>query len=336
MSSYLSLIVNNMHCRLPEADNDYFTFEGPEGENIAEGVMRLPFRRFIPSHPQSEEFLEILGEENTLIFYRVLLSHYDAAYMLYDFTRRYIRGFSTISLSAIEKEAEEYDIDLFNYKSVDKSTYLAVVDGDRDFHKEEFHPPTNDVQELLWAMNLEKILKNYGISYYPDKNFTEEERNTGNFNLLIYKMLKSREVSMVMHTWRKLNSYDRTDYLGNVSNLLEFIIKDWELNPETFNSSMPEFQSLKDLHALVKNSKRPVYFGLFNSAKLLGFISRHGSQLIDYDKLSESNVLDIETIRANMANKIIPNQQEIHHMFNVWHLTTSLAVSLWFRLKIVK
>jgi len=331
-NQFISLVINNAYNQLPEENNDYFTLEGKEGLNTGEGITRLPFRRFVSLHPQSENFVQTLGDANTFIFHRLLLSYYDAAVMLKDFTRKY-NVFTTITLMNIEELALDYDIGKFNYHSLDYATYLAEVDMSTDTHKKEYHNLPNDVQELFWSMNLEKILNNYGISYYPDRTFKDEEKIISNTNLLIYKMLKIREVSMVMHTWRKLNSYNKADFIGNVSNLLEFIVKDFRVNSATFDTSKTEYQLLSQLLNMVHNSKRPVYFGLFNSAPLLGFASRHGAELLEYNTLSTNSNMDIQLIRDNMINKIIPNQNEIRYLYNVWHLTASLAVTLWFRLK---
>ncbi|WP_144634169.1 hypothetical protein [Priestia megaterium] len=336
-SPLLGLVIDSSLCQLPEKETDFFYFEGAEGLNIEEGVTRLPYRIFFPSHIQSKDFINKLGAENTFIFLRVLFSYFDAWYMLYDFTQRYSRELSAISLTDIEEKAKHYDIDSFNYLSVDREMFLSLYDIKRDNHVERYHFFHNEFQELFWTMNLEKILSNHGISYYPDRTFSDKEKNVGNTSLVVYKMLKISEVGMVMHTWRKLNSYNRSDFINNVSNILEFIKKDLETNKNSFSTHLKDFPILEQLINMVCFSKRPLYFGLFNSADLFGFLSRHGSQkLVNYQKLSGNTELKMKTIKKNMTQGIIPNQDEVRYMFNVWHYTTSLIVTLWFRLKTTK
>lgn len=330
----ISLVINTPFCKLPKIENDFFDFEGKEGVNIEEGITRFPYRRFTIKHPQSEMFLENLGEENTLTFYRLILSYYDSAFMLYDFTRKYSVVFpNEINVFEIEKLIENYNIVEFDYNSVDQNTYLSLHDYDRVYS--DFHPSSNGLQELLWSMNLEKILSSHNISYYSDKVFTVKEKNTGNINLLVYKMIKNREVSMVMHTWRKLNSYDKSDFILNISNILEFIENDLLVNRDSFNTAMPEFCKLEDFVKLVsKKPTRKYYFGLFNSSDLFGFFSRHGSKrLLEYESVSDNKQLSIDQIMDGMSKNKIPNQNEIHYLFNFWHITTSIIVTLWFRVK---
>lgn len=140
---------------------------------------------------------------------------------------------------------------------------------------------------------------------------------------------------MVMHTWRKLNSYNKTDYISIISNIIEFIEKDIKNNRVTFKTDEEEFAALNYLLELVRGKKKSRYFfGLLNNAELFGFFSRHGSkELVDYKKLSTNELLDVEIIRENMLNQIMPQQNEIKYLFNIWHYTTSLIVTIWFRLK---
>lgn len=86
-------------------------------------------------------------------------------------------------------------------------------------------------------------------------------------------MLKVNEVGMVMHTWRKLNSYNNSDFINNVSNILEFIEKDLGKNINTFNTQIGELPFLQNLIKLVSKTRREFYFGLFNNSELLGFLS---------------------------------------------------------------
>lgn len=335
-SRSIALVVNHSHCTLPGTFNEYFSFDDIEGTNIEEGVARLPYRVFFPRHPQWDEFIERLGAEQTFLFSRVLLSYYDAAYMLFTFTARYRSGkdLADISFEDIEGQAQGYNIDDFNYSSLDYETFLGLYDrhGDRVLNSYSFSH--NNLQELFWAMNMEKLLTSQGISYYPNRTFTLDEQKTNNFSLLTYKMLKVNEVGMVMHTWRKLNSYNNSDFINNVSNILEFIEKDLGKNINTFNTQIGELPFLQNLIKLVSKTRREFYFGLFNNSELLGFLSRHGSKsLINYNKMSNNTELKMKVIRDRMLKGIIPNQREIQYMLNVWHYTTSLIVTIWFRLK---
>lgn len=333
-STSIGLIINHSYCQLPEAYNEYFYFEDAEGLNREEGVTKRSYRMFFPCHPRFKKFMEKLGPENTFIFSRVLFSYFDASYMLFNFTVTYAKDFSMPSFANIEEKAREYDINSFNYLSVDKETLLGLYDNDQEKILETYSFSPNEFQELFWTMNMENILTTYGIPYYPDKMFTNEEQKINNITLLTYKMLKIKEVGMVMHTWRKLNSYARTDFIDNINNILEFVKNDVESNTDTFDTESENFSILKELIRITAHSKRQLYFGLFNSTDLLGFVSRHGSNnLVDYHQLSTNTELKMTVIKENMSNGIIPNQKEIQHMFNVWHYTTSLAVTLWFRLK---
>lgn len=329
----LSLVINTPFCTLPTCDTDYFFLEGREGLNIEEGVARLPFRRFTIYHPDSLDLVDKLGPENTLIFTRLLLSYFDSAYMLYDFTAQHIDQINgEISRIEIEKVARNYNVEVFNYLSVDQTTYLSIHNEERVVT--DLHPNKNELQELLWSMNLEKILSSYNISFYKDRIFTDKEKNTRNFDMLVYKMLKNREVSMVMHTWRKLNSYSRPDFIANISNILEFIENDLKKNKKSFAPDREEFVRLESFIKMVCKTSRPYYFGLFNSSDLLGFFSRHGSNhLLDYEKISTEKGLSLKNIKKNMESKIVPNQEEIQLLFNFWHITTSIIVTLWFRTK---
>lgn len=335
-NTVLGLVIAHSHCKLPEKDTDFFYFESPHGENIEGGAVRQSFRLFIPKHPQHSELIEKLGSENTFTFFRVLFSFFDAAYMLYDFIRKHRLNTVQLNLEDIENNSKCYDINNFNYHSLEQPTYLSLYDYEHERHVEKFSFPPSEFQELFWSMNLEKILSNYGITFFPPSVFSMEERNTGNLNLLVNKMIRNREVGMVMHTWRKLLSYDRADFISNISNILEFIKKDLQENEDTFDMNNDEFVRLKELINYVSVSKRQLFFGIFNSSNLLGFLSRHGpKRLIDFEKINDTDALyDIKKIRENMNLKIIPTRYDINHMFNYWHYTTSLIVSLWFRLKI--
>lgn len=160
-----------------------------------------------------------------------------------------------------------------------------------------------------------------------------------NINLLVYKMLKVREISMVIHTWRRLHSYNDVGFISNISSILEFISKDLNSQSTTFNTSHKLFVKLKELVDMVNSSKRKVFFGLFNDADSLGMISRHGAskhgngELREYNQVSSKHIKEIEVIRENMLKGIMPNEREFKHMYNVWHLTTSLIVFLWFATK---
>ncbi|MFP7414345.1 hypothetical protein [Priestia filamentosa] len=340
----LGLKIHRSSCKLPGIDNKYFYFEGKEGVNIEEGVARFDYRMFFPNHPQSHEFLDKLGPKNTFIFFKVLFSYFDAWYMLLDFTGRYFNTkknpqlFNQDLFEHIEEIAINYDIDSFNYFSLDGELTLDLYDMKIDRTKEDYFFPPNEFQELFSSMNLENILTNHGIDYYPTQTFEDKDKNVGNCELVVHKMLKSSEVGMIMHTWRKLNSYNRSDLMSNVSNILEFIAKDVKNNKDSFSFDVlpKDFEMLEELIDIVTNSrrKRGLYFGLFNSSDLWGTLSRHGSKnLTNYKAISTNTSLKIEDIRDNMMNGIIPNEEELRYMTNVWHYTTSIIVSLWFRLK---
>lgn len=170
---YLNLVINTSYCKLPGVESNYFYLEEKDGLNVEGGIMRNPFRRFVIKHPQSDDFLDSLGVENTKIFYDVMLSYYDASYMLFDFSKL-IGDIDNVSLQEIEKHAIDHDLDLYNYRSVEEDNYLAIVrEGPygHEFHSEELWVETNHVQLLLWAMHLEDFLKNYGISYLRQCKF---------------------------------------------------------------------------------------------------------------------------------------------------------------------
>lgn len=98
--------------------------------------------------------------------------------MLFTFTARYRSGkdLADISFEDIEGQAQGYNIDDFNYSSLDYETFLGLYDrhGDRVLNSYSFSH--NNLQELFWAMNMEKLLTSQGISYYPNRTFTLDEQ----------------------------------------------------------------------------------------------------------------------------------------------------------------
>ncbi len=329
--SDLALVINHPWCSLPEASNDYFSLDSYLSENVEGGLERSSFRVFVPKHIQSHEFISKMGIEDTFTFYRVLLSFYDASFMLFSFSEEFKTGSKTYDFNQIELLAQNYDIEKYNYTSLDRGTYLCLYDLERDREVEHYPASVNNFQELFWVMNLEQILSNYGINYYPKKKFTNEEKIVSNKNLLIYKMLKNREIAMVMHTWRKLNSYNNADFIVNISNILEYIKEDLEKNRSLFDQTLPAFKLLEDLIHLVHKTKRLLFFGIFNNSNIFGFFSRHGSShLVNYNKINQKTNLNLNSILKNMNGGIMPNNEELRYMFNIWHLTTSLIVSNWF------
>lgn len=332
------LKVDSSTCQLPGVISNYFVFEDTN-TLLDEGMGRNPFRMFIPKHPQINDIIPNIGKDNSFILFRVLFSLYDASHMLYKFVAKNKNISSDITFNEIQKTAQSHNIEDYQYYSLNQNTYLTFYNFSREKDIEEHYFEVNEFQELFWAMNLKGVLSEYSIDYfelYKNDDFEEEEKNTGNTDLLINKMLSIREVAMVMHTWRKLNSYRDANIINNISSILEFIKKDVENNKRSFATDREEFAVLENLIHIANRSKRPLYFGLFNSANHFGFFSRHGSHsLTAFNKISKDTTKDIETIRNNMDQGIIPNNEEIKHMFDVWHYTTSLIVTYWFRVKIV-
>ncbi|WP_019377687.1 hypothetical protein [Virgibacillus halodenitrificans] len=334
----LGLMIDIHFCKLPSCDNDIFSLES-YNSILFDDVPRNNTIKFYISHSEADLFIEKLGVENTFIFHRVMLSFYNAAYKLYNFSRLALPTDEDISIATIESKIKNYNITDFNYHSISYANFLTYSETGRGI--ERINANKNEIQELIWSMNLKSILNNYSIPFFTNLNPTKSFK-LSEFDYIVNKILQDRELSMVMHTWGKLNNYNRPDFINIVSNILEFIEQDVKRNKEKFIHKRSDYKQeyvLLDrwLNLVTKNPTRKKFFGIFNSANLFGFLSRHGSKsLADYTKLNVSHekiACSFDDIIQRMENKTIPNQDELRYIFNFWHYTTSNIVSLWFRLR---
>lgn len=334
----LGLVIDIGFCELPSCHNDIFILES-YNSIMFDDVPRTNSIKFYINHPQSDLFLDNLGVENTFIFHRVMLSLYNSAFKLRNFSIiNELDCEGEVSISAIESNVKKNSLPLFNYYSLDYANFLTYSETGRGIN--EINSDKNEIQELMWSMNMESILNTYDITFFdnlkPVKEFTLSD-----YHFTANKMLHNREMNMVMHTWGKLKDYGRPDFISIISNILEFIEKDVKRNPDSFiqlnhESMFESFELLKEyIDLIAKNPTRKFFFGIFNSAKLLGFMSRHGGQSLEHYKLlgQSHEELSFKDIISNMENKVLPNQEEIHYLFDYWHYVTSVIVTLWFRLK---
>ncbi|MED4017023.1 hypothetical protein [Sutcliffiella cohnii] len=336
MARKLGIMIRSPHCLLPELSNDYFYIDSEWEEDIMNGTESKRTQRFfgLKGH-DDERLIGLLGEQGTFIFHRIMLSYYDAFFMIQTFMDKYYANIreEKLKFEDILEQSKTYDINLFNSYSVDELTTLCLHDvygEERTYYFREHK--ANEVQEMLFSMNLKTILTNHKVSYFKNRTFQTEDLKSSNSNLVVYKMLINREISMVMHTWRKLNSYNNGDFISNISSILEFITKDLKQNSDKFNKESNHYSKLKNLLEEVnENSKSKKYFfGIFNDAENLGFLSRHGKVLLDFKSFNVREGRTIYEIITEMKeDRCIPNENELNYLFNIWHYTTSLIVLLW-------
>lgn len=339
----IALNIASPFCRLPVIhDSDLFSIEDAwSRDNYTEHVYKRSNRLFFLKHDQLQAMPFLLGEQGTYFLHRVILSFFDAAYLLNQFASKYYKEITNNNLqfNKLQQESLGYNIMDFNYNSVDATTYLCTYlpESDQcDNHRKIFK---NEVLEALLAMNLNKVLESHGIS--PYRSDTKNDFKISDYDNLIIKMASNHELGMVMHNWRKLNNYSDVQFISTVSKILEFIKADLQKNSGKFRKN-EDYYKLKELIALVSVKERKHFFGLFNEAEKLGFISRHGTStdkkkleeeahLFVYNSLSDKKPSDIAEIRHRMfEHKILPNGSELNYSYDIWHYTTSLIVLLWF------
>ncbi|MFS0891049.1 hypothetical protein [Peribacillus frigoritolerans] len=338
----LSLLIKTPYSKLPGITTRYFSFEEPEGLNVEEGFTRLNERSFYLHHDENEKFVEKLGKENTFHLYRTFLSYFDAAQSLNSFWSEYgpkINGKKALinfkenfTLDNLESLAGNYNISLINQQTLPHANIL-VVEGNSD---EQFYYESNSFQEIMWAMNMEEILKAHDLKYF-DLKIDNAKVSLQNFNFLIYRMLQKREISMVMYEWTNIVSYTQPDFVKRISTILELITNDVKKNKKVYlsvDTIAKERDSLFDLLDNVNKKWRKYFFGIFNASDLLGLYSRHGSNgLSQFTSFSKQNNLGIQEIYEDWKeNNIIPNNENFKHLFNIWHLTTTIIVFTWMRL----
>ncbi|MCG7344358.1 hypothetical protein MHZ92_09445 [Sporosarcina sp. ACRSL] len=342
-SSKIALNINSPFCKLPtKHDSKLFFIQDEWARNdITEHVFKRPNRLFFILHEQLESMPKLLGEQGTYYFHRVILSFFDAAHMLNHFASKYYKNIqeSNLSFDEIQKQSLHYNIMEFNYESVDATTYLCTYYPGQDRTDNNGYITKSEVLEAWLAMNLNKILESHGISPYLSAD--EKEFMISDYDNLIIKMASNPELGMVMHNWRKLNNYSDVQFISTASKILEFIKADVQKNSSKFRKDSG-FDKLIELLDLVSNKERKHFFGLFNEAEKLGFISRHGtstdkkkleeeSHLFVYKSISKNNPEDIVEIRNRMfKHRILPNGAELNYLYDVWHYTTSIIVLLWF------
>ncbi|OKL35494.1 hypothetical protein BLL40_15155 [Domibacillus mangrovi] len=341
----VSLIIDHPNCDLPWIHNsEIFSIEGKwEVNEYSDTYSPRTRRLFFLKHPQVNSLTRLLGEQGTYSLHRVILSFFDASVKLNDFIDAYYENIkqNKLTLAELESQAKQYSINKFNYNSIEVPTFLCEYDSKLFRVKEHYKAYPNELLESLFSMNVNNILINHGVT--PYKNLSEGAFfNTKEHDKTITKMLTHREIGMVMHTWRKLNNYSSIDFIANVSKILEFIRADLIKNEDKFGNSEDHFIKLEKLIKLVSDKERRLFFGMFNDAERLGFISRHGTSvdkkklqeemhLIDYISISDKEPNTVAEIRESMMkDHIIPNASELAYVYDFWHYTTSLIVTLWF------
>lgn len=343
--SKIALNINHPSCELPTIydSNIFFIQDKWDRDDITEHEYKRTNRLFTLKHKQIENMPNMLGEQGTFYLHRVILSFFDAAFKLNEFSRRYFKNVEEdrLSFNEIEKQALDHNVSHFNFNSLEVQTFLCTYYPTLDRIENKSNIAESEVLEALLAMNLNNILKKHGIETYQQNK--DREFKISDYDGLILKMATNREIGMVMHNWRKLNNYNEVQFISTTSKILEFIVADLQKNSDGFRKDV-HFEKLQSLISLVsENTKeRKHFFGLFNEAEKLGFISRHGTStdkkklkeelhLFVYEGISTTNPQNVSDIRNRMfEDKILPNGSELNYLYDVWHYTTSLIVMLWF------
>ncbi|UFU01205.1 hypothetical protein KO561_09805 [Radiobacillus kanasensis] len=331
----LGLKTRSFGTRLEGIDTYFFSYESKwDTDYFTDHDFENNERLFIIKHPQRNEFISLLGEQNTYVMHRLLLSYFESSIMFQVLVSKLkeLNKKRFVTFQDIESKALEYNISDYNFLIYDRNSILTEVDIHTKRFEHYSEHEENQIQSLLFSMNLKTILQKHNIQFFKPINIENEEKTTGNINLLVNKMLQNREVGMVMHSWRKLNNINSTDFIPVISNIIEYIKKDVTdngTNPDKFNDT----SKLEHLLSITMDNKKEkkYFFKIFNDSSNFGFLSRHGKQfLAEMVDISTNKTMNFEKIVTEIANKRVPNIDELRHMYNVWHITVCLILFEWF------
>lgn len=238
-------------------------------------------RFFCVKHPQSSDFLDIMGEQGAFSFNRLILLYFEAAMQIWRFSGDHISSLKSddISLSYLEEKAKDFHINKYDGNIKNAECRLVKYDFVEERILEKYgNTINNDVIETAFAMNFNKLMSNFGINEFE----VEQKKicNTSDFDQLIMKMINNEEFGMLMLQWISLNEYTSLNFSTGIYKILEYITNDLEKNRNKFNENTEYYKCLIKLLGIVNKSKKHknLFLGLMNDPSSLGFISRHGSQ----------------------------------------------------------
>lgn len=334
----ISLIVSSSMSFLNQIDTPYFSYDSPEDLNVEEGVGRALYREFLIKHPQVDLFLSHMGEENTFYLSRVFLSYYEAFQKLNDFWDKYAcpnekNIHPNITIEQLEKLTRELNYRPHNLNGLYYANDLEIeINWNR---KDKISIEKNPFQEYLWAANMNRFLDEYKLGLYPDIIITKNSIFETSY---LFKLaLNKKEVSMALYEWANINSFNQSDFIKRISNVLEIIDNDLERHKELYDKITKRrdiYEGVCNLNHSVQNSWRPYFFGVFNASNLLGSYSRHASSEIAEiygintinDVLSMKRIVNVWKERA-----LLPTNEQFDHLFKGWYLATSILLLNWLR-----
>ncbi|MCM0626689.1 hypothetical protein M5J14_19505 [Lysinibacillus sp. OL1_EC] len=331
-----NLLLDTSRSKLAGIENPYFSFDELEEENVEGAISRANQRNFYLNHPNSNNFINKMGIENTFYLHRLLLSYYDAFSKLKYFWENYacpekLNLQANIEIADLEKVAKKYPINVFDTHTMKFANYMI---GDK-MQKEYIE--ANPFQEYLWAINMNEFLKSYRINPFPDV----EMENKGIFNSsYIFKLaISKKEVSIALYEWANINNFNQPDFIKRISNVLELIKEDLERNKSVYQKITKGTDVRENVYLLSKRINsgkkwRSFFFGVFNAADLLGAYSRHASNkiknIVGFNK--QPDLTAEEIVKMWRDENLLPNNHQFDHLFKVWYLATSILLLNWLRL----
>jgi hypothetical protein len=329
------IVVSSLYAnRLPKLESFYMEYEDEHSENIEGGYAPKSERLFWIRHKQIDQFIQKMGESNFFSLHRVFLSYYDAFSKLKYFWEQQIpneigaKG-AEVLIDDIEIILKFDSLDINNSGTLKYSTHI-LNNGKKNWME------INPFQEYLWSTQMNELFKAYRISAFDI--VTIKEKSLFHSSYLFKGAIVKKEISSVLYEWANINSYNQTDFIKRINNILEVIINDVRRNKEEY-SQKSKLQEVNNIvYSLVNqintNPWRKYFFGIFNASNLLGSYSRHSSHEIKSIMRvnTQGDISCKKIIDEWWDNNTLPSDDQFNKIFKLWYFTTSYLVINWLRL----
>jgi len=319
---------------LPALDSYYMYYEDNETVNVEDGYDIKSRRLFYINHPELNEFIYKMGENNFFNLHRVFLSYYESHTKLRNFWYHQIpQSISSkkekLMIDDIDVMLDTHNIVVAESMALKYANYVKINQNDKYIEKNPFG-------EYMWALQLKEFLDFHNVE--PFGKVLIPEGNMFESSYLFKGAVVKKEISTVLYEFANINSLYQADYIKKISNILEIIQKDIERNRVNYINSKPQevYQLVESLIKQIKDNKtwKKCFSGVFNASDLLGPYSRHHADEIKSIKgiNMSSNLPTKDVIESWKTSQTLPNDKQFKKILELWYFTTTFLMLNWLRL----